>query len=251
MGGLVSASTGRRVRVVLFDTFGTLVDWRSGIIAALQRFAAEEGLVIDAAELADAWRAQYQPRMQEVRAGSRPYVTLDVIHTEGLLAVLDDHGIDHRGLNADRIAALVHSWHKLEAWPDVVDGLNRLRRHAVVAPLSNAHTALLVGLSRHAGMHWDLVFGSDGSRAYKPDRRAYQAPAELLGLHPAETMLVAAHNDDLDGARRAGLATAFLSRPAEFGAEQQHDLEPTDHWDLVVDDVGSVAEAFSGPARRH
>jgi 2-haloacid dehalogenase len=229
------------VRAVLFDTFGTVVDWRSGISAAVRAFAADRALPLDPDAFADAWRAHYEPAKERARSGQRPYVSLDALHRENLDAVLRSHGIDPGAFGPGELTSLNAAWHYLPPWPDSVEGIGQIKRGFIVGPLSSGTTALLVDMAKAAGLPWDVILGSDISRAYKPSPEAYRMPAALLGLHPGEVMLVAAHNSDLAGARRAGLATAFVARPAEYGPGQASDLTAAGDWDLTATSITELA----------
>ncbi|HEY0933860.1 MAG TPA: haloacid dehalogenase type II [Trebonia sp.] len=211
--------TGLPVRAVLFDVFGTVVDWRSGIAAAVGVFADRHGLELDPGAFADAWRGQYQPAMRRVRSGMRPYVSLDVLHRENLDDVLRGLGLDPAAFGPGELDTLTRAWHFLPPWPDTVAGIAAVRRGYVTGPLSNGNTSLLVDMAKAAGLPWDVILGSDVSRAYKPSPEAYLRPAALLGLRPGEVMLAAAHESDLAAAREAGLATAYIDRPFEHGPE--------------------------------
>ena len=241
MTGYTAPSTGQAVRAVLFDTFGTVVDWRSGVSSAIRAFATARALTLDPGEFADAWRAQYQPSMERVRSGQRPYVSLDTLHSENLDTVLRSHDIDPGAFAPGELASLAAAWHYLPPWPDSVEGIRQIKRDFIVGPLSNGNTALLVDMARAAGLPWDVILGSDISRAYKPSPDAYRKPAALLGLDPGEVMLVAAHNRDLEGARTAGLATAFIARPAEYGPHQARDLTACGDWDLIATSITDLA----------
>jgi 2-haloacid dehalogenase len=248
--GYTAPSTGRAVRAVLFDTFGTVVDWRSGIAAAVRGFATDSGLNLDPEEFADAWRARYEPAKERVRSGQRPYVSLDTLHRENLDVVLRAYGIDPDTFASGELTSLAAAWHFLPPWPDSVEGIRQIRQRFIVGPLSSGNTALLVDMAKAAGLPWDVILGSDISCAYKPSPVAYQKPAALLGLDPGEVMLVAAHNNDLGGARRAGLATAFVARPAEHGPRQATDLTASDDWDLTAESIIDVAsQLLGGPPR--
>lgn len=228
-----------RVSALLFDVFGTLVDWRTGVADAFARVARRRGLEdLDAGALADAWRARYQPALETVRGGGRGWVDLDVLHREGLEQVLEAHGIE--GLDESDRRELVRSWHQLDPWPDVVPGLARLRRHAIVAACSNAHIALVVAMARRAGLVWDAVVGAEVARAYKPQPEAYLRSARALGVEPAEAMMVAAHAGDPVAASRCGLRTAFIPRPEEHGPGGAAEPAPAEA-DLVVQDLGELA----------
>jgi len=205
------------VRALIFDVFGTTVDWRGSMIRHTARFGLPE-------ETADLWREQYQPQLETVRSGRRPWVNLDVLHRIGLDIVLGELGID---LPERYRRTLVKAWHALEPWPDVVDGLTSLKEAHIIAPCSNGHIAQSVNLAKYAGLPWDAILGAEIARAYKPDPAVYRASADALGLDYDEVCMVAAHNDDLRAARAAGLRTAFVPRPTE-------DTEPDSDWDLIA-----------------
>ena len=220
------------MRAVLFDTFGTVVDWRSGITEAVRQFAQRHQIGIHPTEFAADWRRRYQPAMAEVRSGRREFVSLDVLHRENLEASLKEVGVAPEAFANDDLYALARSWRWLPPWPDSVDAIWAMKQHVIVGPLSNGNTGLLVEMAKYAGLPWDVVLGSDISRAYKPDPSAYRTPPRLLGFEPGEVMLVAAHNSDLEAAQSSGLATGFVARPAEHGPDQTTDLEPSGSWDV-------------------
>jgi 2-haloacid dehalogenase len=236
-----SPSTGRRVRAVLFDTFGTVVDWRSGIAEAVRRFAQRHQIALEANAFAIDWRKRYQPAMAEVRSGRREFVSLDVLHRENLEASLQEFGVARQAFPEADLEALARSWRWLPPWPDSVDGISAMKQHVVVGPLSNGNTGLLVEMAKHAGLPWDVVLGSDVSQAFKPDPAAYLTPARLLGFEPGEVMLVAAHNSDLQAAQSSGLATGFVARPSEYGPGQTADLAPTGPWDVSGSTLNELA----------
>jgi 2-haloacid dehalogenase len=232
------------IRAVVFDTFGTIVDWRHGIATAAVELFGRHGIPVDGESFADSWRDRYQPSMEPIRAGARGFATLDVLHRESLRSVLAELGLSGR-FDDQELDALVHAWHELPPWPDSVAGLTALREHYVIGPLSNGNTSLLVDMAKHSGLPWDVILGSDVRHAYKPTRAAYLAPAELLDLAPGEIMLTAAHNGDLRSARSAGLATAFIARPTEHGPNQTEDLAPDGDWDLSVTSIVELALAMA------
>jgi 2-haloacid dehalogenase len=199
------------VRALVFDVFGTLVDWRSGIAQAFR----DCGLPGDREELADAWRARYGPILAEVNDGARPWGNFDELH---LLTLDDLLAARNLELPIEARRALVDKWHRLDPWPDVRTGLEELRRGRVAATLSNGHVALLVDLARHGDLRFDCVLSAEMAHAYKPAPEVYQTAARLLAVAPGELMLVAAHPSDLEGARAAGLQTAFIERPLEYGS---------------------------------
>jgi 2-haloacid dehalogenase len=235
-------------RALLFDVFGTVVDWRSGIARDAAPFLVAHGCTVAPAEFADAWRARYQPAMEAVRSGTRPFARLDALHRENLEAVLAAHGIDPAGVAEADLDQLNRAWHRLDPWPDSVAGLMRLKARFIVAPLSNGNVALLLNMAKRAGLPWDAILGAEVAQAYKPQPEAYRRTADILGLPPGACMMVAAHNGDLAAARAAGLRTAFVPRPAEHGPGQQADLAPEGPWDVVAADFLDLADQLGCPA---
>jgi 2-haloacid dehalogenase len=213
------------IRACLFDVFGTVVDWRSSVSQDLAAFARERGLpAVDWVEFTLEWRKLYQPSMEEVRAGRRPWTILDVLHRESLVQLLARYRIE--GFSPADIDHLNRAWHRLDPWPDAVEGLTRLKSRRIIAPCSNGNIALMVNMAKRAGLPWDCILGAETARAYKPMPEAYLASCRQLGLAPAQVLMVAAHNGDLKAAKAAGLHTAFVPRPTEYGAGQSSDLAP-------------------------
>jgi len=230
------------LKALLFDVFGTVVDWRTSIIRELRAFGAATGAAADWAAFADQWRALYQPSMEEVRSGRRAWTILDELHRESLTVLLERHGL--AGIDAATVDDLNCAWHRLDPWPDCVPGLTRLKARYIVSTLSNGNTALLVNMARHAGLPWDAVLGAETARAYKSEPQAYLRNARLLGLAARQCMMVAAHNDDLAAARALGMHTAFLARPSEYGPGQSSDLAAEADWDVVADGMTGLADAL-------
>jgi 2-haloacid dehalogenase len=237
-----SPATGRAVKAVLFDVFGTVVDWRTGVAAAVSRFAGEHGLELDAYAFADAWRSRYGPGMRRVSTGERPFVPLDALHRENLDGVLSDLGLDPGRFDPAALDDLNRAWHFLPPWPDSVPGITALKRNYIVGPLSNGNTSLLLDMAKAGGLPWDLILGSDVSKAYKPTAAAYLRPAAMLGLEPGEILLAAAHEADLAAAREAGLGAAFISRPLERGPGVPGAGVATGSWDLSVKSITELAD---------
>jgi 2-haloacid dehalogenase len=234
-----------RVRALVFDVFGTVVDWRGGVARAAGPFLARHGKPeADPAAFADAWRKRYDPAMDEVRSGRRPFVRLDVLHRENLEAVLPDFGIDPAKVPAAELDELNLAWHRLDPWPDVVPGLARLKAHFIIAPLSNGNVILMLDMAKRSGLPWDAILGAELARAYKPAPEAYLRTLDILAMRPDEVCMVAAHNSDLAAARSCGLRTAFVPRPTEHGPAQIKDLKPEQDWDVIAKDFGELADKF-------
>ena len=178
-----------QVKALLFDVFGTVVDWRSGVIRDVTMLAAEHGADIDAASFADRWRAAYRPAMNQVRTGELPWTNLDGLHRRTLDQLLAGTALD--GLDEAGRAWLTTCWHRLDPWPDAVAGLQRLKERCIIAAFSNGNVALLVNMAKWGGLPWDFAFSAELFRHYKPDPQTYLGATELLGLAPAEVMLVA------------------------------------------------------------
>jgi 2-haloacid dehalogenase len=240
-----SARLASQVRVLLFDVFGTVVDWREGIARDVAPFLAKYGLKGDPRKFADDWRDRYQPSMEPIRSGKRPFTRLDTLHRENLELVLRRWGADLAAIESADLDNLNRAWHRLDPWPDSVEGLARLRRRFIVAPLSNGNIALLTNMAKRAGLPWDCILGAEVAQAYKPQPEAYLRTADVLGLPPSQCMMVAAHNDDLAAARKAGLRTAFIPRPTEHGPHQETDLAAESDWDVVARDLIELADALS------
>jgi 2-haloacid dehalogenase len=234
------------VRALLFDVFGTVVDWRSGVAREATPFLRRRGPEsVDPLAFADAWRASYQPAMEQVRSGRRRFTRLDVLHRENLEAILPDFGIDPATVPGSELNELNLAWHRLDPWPDAVDGLTRLKTSFIIATLSNGNIALMLDMAKRAGLPWDAILGAEVVQAYKPMPEAYLRTADILAMRPEQICLVAAHNGDLAAARKCGLRTAFIPRPAEHGPNQTTDLRPDQEWDVVAADFGALAEKLA------
>jgi 2-haloacid dehalogenase len=225
------------VRALTFDVFGTLLDWRSTIAGAFR----DSGLEADPEELADDWRKRALAATQEVNQNKRPWATFDGLHEVTLGELLDTRGLE---LGHEGRAALVRAWHELDPWAGVPAGLASLRRDRAVAALSNGNIALLVDLVRHGDLRFDCVLSAELAQIYKPEAEVYLTGVRLLGLEPSEVMMVAAHPMDLQGARGAGLRTAFIDRPLEYGPDSPPRDDP--EADLSVKDLNELAARLGG-----
>ena len=230
------------VQALVFNVFGTVVDWRSGVARESASFLANHVPGADPATFADAWRRRYQPAMEEIRSGRRLFARLDDLHRENLEAVLPEFGIDPTSVPPSELDALNLAWHRLDPWPDSIPGLTRLKRRFIIASLSNGNIRLMLDMAKRAGLPWDAILGAELARAYKPSPEAYLRTAEALMLKPEQVCLAAAHNGDLAAARGCGLRTAFIPRPTEHGPDQTSDLGPEEDWDIVASHLMDLAD---------
>ena len=231
-------SSNNSLQVIAFDVFGTVVDWHTGIALAVD----ELGLPVDGDAFAQAWRDGYQPALQRVISGELEWTLLDELHRSILDGLLERFGITH--LTEEQKADLNAAWCDLDAWPDVADGLTRLKEKYTICTLSNGNLGLLFHMAQHAGLPWDCILSAEVFRAYKPAPETYLGVARVFDLAPAQVMLVAAHHDDLAGARACGLRTAYIERPLEFGAGHPKDVAPRPDNDLHCSSISQLADAL-------
>lgn len=227
------------IKALVFDVFGTVVDWRSSVAREAEALGDAKGFQLDWGAFGDDWRARYQPAMEQVRSGRRDWTTLDDLHRENLLALLDQYGIET--LTEEEIDDLNRAWHRLDPWPDAVEGLTRLKSRYIIATLSNGNIALMVNLAKYGGLPWDAILGAELARNYKTLPAVYLRSVEALDLMPGECLMVSAHNNDLQGAAACGLRTAFIPRPTEHGPNQTTDLQPDTTYDFIADDLNDLA----------
>jgi len=224
------------VDILAFDVFGTVVDWHGSIAREVDAM----GLPVSGSEFALAWRAGYAPAMRRVMAGELPWSTIDALHRMILDELLARFRID--GLDESAKDHLNRAWHRLDPWPDAVAGIARLKTRFVAATLSNGNIALLTHMARHAGLPWDCILSAEIFRRYKPHPDTYLGVARVFGVPPERVMLVAAHHDDLAGARACGLRTAYIERPLEFGTAQPKDVSPRPGNDLHARNLLHLAD---------
>jgi 2-haloacid dehalogenase len=227
------------IKALTFDTFGTVVDWRTSIINDFRAFGQRKGINIDWEAFADEWKTFYRPGMEAVRSGKWPWRTVDFIYRTKLDELLPMYGVN--GLTEDEKVYLNSVWHRLNPWPDAVAGLTRLKKGYIISPLSNGDVRCLVNMAKHGGLPWDVILCAEIFRHYKPDREVYLGAIELLGCKPHEVMMVAAHNYDLRAARSHGMRTAFVPRPTEYGPHQETDLKAEEDWDVLAKDFRELA----------
>jgi 2-haloacid dehalogenase len=227
------------VKALVFDVFGTLVDWRTSVAREAKRILQPLGHELDWIAFADAWRAEYQPGMEEIRSGRKPFSRLDVVHRGMLERIRPKFGLEK--LDEATLRELNLSWHRLDAWPGVAAALKRLRSRYLLGPCSNGNIAIMVDLARRNDFHWDAILGAEIAGDYKPKLRVYQIAAEALGIEHHECMMVAAHSDDLQFAAQAGLRTAFVAQPDEFGPGKGERV-PAGPVDVAAKDFGELAD---------
>lgn len=227
-------------KALLFDVFGTVVDWRSSVIREMNAYGKARGLEVDWADFADDWRGLYQPSMEAVRDGRREFTILDTLHRESLRTLIDKYNLPTPTSSEED--QLVSIWHRLSPWPDVIEGLYRLKSRYIIGTLSNGNIGLMTRLAKHSGLPWDVITGAEVAGAYKPQPSAYRNSARALNLRESECMLVAAHNDDLAAAAEVGFQTAFVARPTEYGPRQSKDFKATQAWDVATDSFSNLAD---------
>ncbi|MCI0440529.1 MAG: haloacid dehalogenase type II [Chloroflexi bacterium] len=230
-----------QVRALVFDVFGTVVDWRASVAEEGERLGKARGITnVDWAKFADSWRAGYGPSMNRVRTGELPWTNIDALHRMTLDRLLDEFGV--KGLSEAEKDHFNRAWHRLKPWPDSVSGLTRLKSKYVIATLSNGNVALLTNMAKFGGLPWDCILSAELARHYKPDPETYQMAADLLGLRNEQVMMVAAHKGDLRSAQKLGLRTAFVTRPHEFGPGREVDLTPEPSFDINAADFNELAD---------
>ena len=223
------------VKALVFDVFGTVVDWRGSIVRAI----AASGVPGDPARFADEWYAGYRPALDAVRSGALPWAKLDILHRRNLDALLLHHGAT---LDEEQRQTVAHAWERLEPWPDAVAGLARLKARFFIGTLTNGSVGQMVRLAKFGGLPWDVVFTAELVRHYKPDPETYRMVPDYLSLEPAQCMLVAAHAYDLRSARQHGLRTAYVTRPLEHGAGAPHETVAAGEFDFLARDFLHLAE---------
>lgn len=239
----MSTAESTTIKTLLFDVFGTVVDWRTSITEDLQLYFAPHSIERDWEAFAQDWRALYQPSMQNIRNGQRGYVRLDQLHRENLQSLLPKYQLTD--LTEQQLDHVNRVWHRLRPWDDVVPALTRLKTRYILATLSNGNTELMVNLARFGNLPWDAILGSEPAQNYKPESVTYQTSMDWLGLQPQECLMVAAHNDDLSKARSLGMKTAFIPRPTEYGDRQSKDISATEDWDYVCTSFLQLADKLA------
>ena len=237
----MSNSNPRSVKALLFDVFGTVVDYRSTIIREGNRINNEKNLEIDWALIADKWRGKYRPTLNLILNGEMPWTKLDNIHHQALLDILDELNIN--SLSYDEVENLNRIWHRLSPWGDSVEGLTRLKEKYIISPLSNGNISLLTNMAKYSKLPWDLILSPELIQSYKPDEKVYLMASNYLDLKPQEIMMVAAHQYDLQAAKKLGFHTAYIFRPLEFGYEKINHLElaPNCEYDYIANDLVDLA----------
>ena len=238
-----------KVKALLFDVFGTVVDWRTGIAREVEDIAKKNNISLDPYDFADAWRAEYQPAMEEIRKGRRSFTILDILHMENLKKIASK--FNFHNLSDKDLKTLVKAWHRLPGWPDSSDGLNALKKKYILATQSNGNIALIVNMAKFSNLNWDVVLGAEVIGHYKPDPEAYLKACSALDLKTEECLMVAAHDDDLKAASLQGMKTAYVHRPFEYGRDKLFDIaEVNDYkgnkeWNIVSSDLNDLAKQLS------
>ena len=235
-----------KVKALLFDVFGTVVDWRTGIAREVESVAKKNDISLDPFDFADAWRAEYQPAMEEIRKGRRSFTILDILHMENLKKIASKFNLHN--LSDEDFKMLVKAWHRLPGWPDSTEGLNALKNKYILATQSNGNIALIVNMAKFSNLNWDVILGAEVIGHYKPEPEAYLKACNALDLKTEECLMVAAHDDDLKAASLQGMKTAYVHRPFEYGKDKLFDIaEVNDYkgdikWDIVSRDLNDLAK---------
>jgi 2-haloacid dehalogenase len=233
-------SSADSLSVLAFDVFGTVVDWRSSVIAEGGQLGKAKGVTVDWAAFADAWRAVYRPSLDRVQRGELPWTKLDILHRMSLEEILKRFKIE--GLSEEEKNHFNRVWHRLKPWPDSVPGLQRLKSRFVITTLSNGNISLLTNMAKHAGLPWDCILSAENVQHYKPDPEIYNLVPDLFDLKPEQVMLVAAHEHDLQAAQKHGLRTAFVHRPLEHAPGKAAAIPPAGKYDFLATDFLDLAE---------
>ncbi|WP_147805207.1 haloacid dehalogenase type II [Alkalicoccus halolimnae] len=231
----------RDVKAVLFDVFGTVVDFRSTIKKEGAVWNSEKELDIDWGAFADAWRAQYHPNMQRVMSGELEWNNLDSLHKMALSSLLERWGVK-KHFSEKEIEVLNQVWHRLDPWSDSVHGLEQIKEHFTISPLSNGNMSLLTNMAKQSGLPWDVILSPELIKSYKPDPKVYYMAADYLGLNPHQIMMTACHQYDLQAAQKLGFRTGYVMRPFEFGYEHIPDLTPLQEYDITAYDLVDLSE---------
>ena len=235
-----------KVKALLFDVFGTVVDWRTGIAREVESIAKKNYISLDPFDFADAWRAEYQPAMEEIRKGRRSFTILDILHMENLKKIASKFNLHN--LSDEDFKMLVKAWHRLPGWPDSSEGLNALKNKYILATQSNGNIALIVNMAKFSNLNWDVILGAEVIGYYKPEPEAYLKACSALDLKTEECLMVAAHDDDLKAASLQGMKTAYVHRPFEYGKDklfdiaQVNDYKDDRKWDIVSKDLKDLAK---------
>ncbi|MCZ6842521.1 MAG: haloacid dehalogenase type II [SAR324 cluster bacterium] len=230
------------IKVLTFDVFGTVVDWRGSVIAAASAFGNDKSISVNWEAFTDAWKTCYRPGMDRVNEGKTPWTNVYAIYRAKLEELFPEYGIN--GVSEGEMDHFNRVWERLDPWPDSVRGLTRLKEKFVLSTLSNSDFGSMVRMAKHAGLPWDCIITAEIAKCYKPDPRVYLTAIALLGCKPEQMMMVAAHNYDLAHAASHGMHTAFIPRPTEYGPGQTTDLAAEGDWDIVADDMEQLADAL-------
>ena len=232
-------SAKQKIKALIFDVFGTVVDWRTSIVNECQELGNVKNIQIDWNLFADRWRGKYGPFMDKVRSGSIPWTNLDSLHRMALDELLTE--FDVTNLSEGEKQNLNKVWHRLTPWPDAVPGLTKLKSNFIIGTLSNGNISLLVNMAKNAGLPWDCIFSAELARAYKPDPIVYKTAISLLEKDPSEILMVAAHKGDLTAAQKVGLRTAYIPRPLEHGPNHLIDTDTNNTFDIEASDINDLA----------
>ena len=238
-GSVNKVSNKQEIKALIFDVFGTVVDWRTSIINECEKLGKIKNIQTDWHSFADKWRGKYGPFMEKVRSGSLQWTNLDSLHRMALDELLIEFNITN--LNEGERQNLNKVWHRLMPWPDSGSGLTKLKTNFIIGTLSNGNISLLINMAKNAGLPWDCIFSAELAKAYKPDPIVYKTAVSLLEKDPSEILMVAAHKGDLMAAKKVGLRTAYIPRPLEYGPNPVTDTDTDDAFDIEASDINDLA----------
>jgi 2-haloacid dehalogenase len=206
------------VKALVFDVFGTVVDWRTSLINDFTKWSETRGVTADWTALVDGWRAVYAASMDEVRKHpEHGYVILDVLHRRSLEKLVEQHGV--KGLTDADLHHLTMGWHRLHPWPDSVAGLTRLKTKYIISPLSNGNVALLTNMAKFAGLPWDLIMSAELFQHYKPDPETYLGAAKLPSSLARPNMARCRNTISKPGATGTSWPRILAPSPRRWGAD--------------------------------
>ncbi|KAF6752015.1 HAD-like domain-containing protein [Ephemerocybe angulata] len=207
----------KNVKALLFDVFGTVVDWRTSVEAELKALGAKHGVDADWAKFAQEWRDKYFSGTKRVAVEGAAFTSVDAMHRQILDQMLASPEWSSIAplWSEEELQELNLVWHRLGGWPDSSEGLRALKKNYIIATLSNGNVKLLVDMAKYTDLPWDAVFSGEMFQSYKPNPKTYLGAIQYLSLQPHEVAMVAAHIFDIRAASKLGMPSVYVVRPQE------------------------------------